>query len=253
MVNKKGDYEGDAHWDVVEKSIGTINYTDSVDLVYNPYYEQPTGLTTDPLTITEQTQEIHAIEERCIEQAYTMVNMIRMEGKTLSQNTHQKVKVKLDSETSVNLMPRSVYRRINPQMFDANGATWLEKFDKDWTNLVAYGGSIIKQTGVKPVACKWGKKSFITNFHIVYVEDHPVLFGMRYLGFLVEHPLVFIKAVKIMPVHMIKRSDNQTREGTLKDLERSLEVPMVGDMFCSTPACIDLCQRKCEKHRNDVS
>ena len=33
MVNEQGDYEGDAHWDVVDNSIGPINYTDSVDLV----------------------------------------------------------------------------------------------------------------------------------------------------------------------------------------------------------------------------
>ena len=36
MVNEQDDYEGGAHWDVVENSIGPINYTDSVDLVYNP-------------------------------------------------------------------------------------------------------------------------------------------------------------------------------------------------------------------------
>ena len=40
MVNEQGDYEGDAHWDVVENNIGPINYTDSVDLVYNPHYKQ---------------------------------------------------------------------------------------------------------------------------------------------------------------------------------------------------------------------
>ena len=52
-------------------------------------------------------------------------------------------------------------------MFNVNGAPSLEKLDKDWTDLLAYGGSIIKQIGVKPVACKWGKKIFVTNFHIV--------------------------------------------------------------------------------------
>ena len=84
-----------------------------------------------------------------------------------------------------------------------------------------------------------GKKSFITNFHIVYAEDHPDLFGLstrRYLGLFVEHPLVFIEVVEIRPVHMIKRSDTPAREGTLQELERKLEVTKVGDMFCSTPA-----------------
>ena len=51
-----------------------------------------------------------------------MVNMMKMEGKKIFQNTDQKVRVKLDSGASVNIMPASVYRRINPQLFDSNGA-----------------------------------------------------------------------------------------------------------------------------------
>ena len=66
--------------------------------------------------------------------------------------------MKLEGGASVNLMPPSVYRRINTQMFDNNGAPWLGKFDKNWTNLVTFGGSIIILIGVKLVACKWGKK-----------------------------------------------------------------------------------------------
>ena len=116
MVNEQGDYEGDAHWDVVENSIGPIHYTDSVDLVYTPHYQQTISPTTDPPIAREQTQDIHGIEKRCKEQVYTMVNMMKMEGKKIFQNTDQKVKVKLDGGASVNLMPTSVYRRINPQL-----------------------------------------------------------------------------------------------------------------------------------------
>ena len=173
-----------------------------------------------------------------------------MEGKKIFQNADQNIKVKLDSGASVNMMPTSVYRRINLQLFDSNGVPQLDKFDKDWTNLVAYGGSIIKQIGVKPVACKWGKKNFVTNFHIVDAENHPVLLGLstlRYLGLLVEHPLVFIETVKIRPVHMVKRSGTQRNEEISHDLERPVEVPKVGDMFCSTPASEDFCQRDLPK------
>ena len=46
---------------------------------------------------------------------------------------------------------------------------------------------------------------------------------------------------------MTKKSDTQTKEGTLQDLERPLEVPKVEDMFCSTPASEDLCQRDLPK------
>ena len=87
---------------------------------------------------------------------------------------------------------------------------------------------------MKPVACKWGKKNFVTNFHIVDAKDHPVLLGpstLRNLGLFVEHLLVFIEAVKIRLVHMVKRSGTQRREEISQDLERSLVVPNIGDMF----------------------
>ena len=70
---------------------------------------------------------------------------------------------------------------------------------------------------------------------------------LRYLGLFVEHPLVFIEAVKIRCVCLIKGSDTQTKEGTLQDLERPLEVPKVENMFHSTPASKDLCQRDLPK------
>ena len=57
-----------------------------------------------------------------------------------------------------------------------------------------------------------------------------------------EHPLVFIEAVKIRLVYMIQRSDTQTREETLQELERPLEAPNIGEMTSSTPASVDLCQ-----------
>ena len=159
MVNEQGDHERNAHWDVVENNIAPICYTDSVDLVYNLHYKQTTSPATDPPTTREQAQEIHGTEERCKEQGYTMVNMMKMEGKKIFQITDQNVKEKLNSGATVNIMSTSLYRRINLQLFDSNGAPQLDKFDKDWINLVAYGGSIIKQLGVKPVACKWGKKN----------------------------------------------------------------------------------------------
>ena len=84
--------------------------------------------TTDPPTIIEEIQELHGTEERCKEQAYMMLNMIMIEGKKVFQKTNQNVKMKLDGGASVNLMPTSVYRRINPQMFDHNGTLWLEDF-----------------------------------------------------------------------------------------------------------------------------
>ena len=81
-------------------------------------------------------------------------------------------------------------------------------------------------------------------------ENHPVLLGigtLRYLGLFVEHPLIFIDTIKIRPVHMIKRSGTHRNEKISQDLERPLEVPKVGDMFCPTPASEELCQRDLPK------
>ena len=64
MVNENRAYEGDAHWYVVENSIGPIYYTDCVDLVYNPHFKHPISSTTDSPTTTEQTSEVHGVEER---------------------------------------------------------------------------------------------------------------------------------------------------------------------------------------------
>ena len=47
---------------------------------------------------------------------------MKMQGKKIFQNTDEKVKVRLDGEANVNLMPTSLYKRINPQIFDNNGA-----------------------------------------------------------------------------------------------------------------------------------
>ena len=53
--------------------------------------------------------------------------------------------------------------------------------------------------------------------------------------------------VKVRHVHMVKRSGTQRNEEISHDLERPPEVPKVGDMFHSTPASEDLCQRDLPK------
>ena len=75
-----------------------------------------------------------------------------MEGKKIFQNSNQNIKVNLDAVVSVKLMLTSVYRRISPQTFHQNGRPWLDAFHKGWSKLIAYGGSILKQIGIKRVA-----------------------------------------------------------------------------------------------------
>ena len=49
MVNEDCCCEGDAQWGVVGSNIGPISFIDSVVLVYNPDYKQPTETTIDKL------------------------------------------------------------------------------------------------------------------------------------------------------------------------------------------------------------
>ena len=69
------------------------------------------------------------------------------------QNSDQMIRVTLDDGASVDLMTTPIYTKINAQMFYEDGKPRFEQYDKDWTNLVVYVGSIIKQIGVKPFAC----------------------------------------------------------------------------------------------------
>ena len=95
-----------------------------------------------------------------------------------------------------------------------------------------------------------GEEKFVANFHIVDAKSHPVLLGLntlRYLGLLVEHPLVFIEAVKIWPVHMVKCSGTQRHEEISQDLER------LGTCFAQHLPVRIFTRGTCQKHRNDTS
>ena len=48
MLNKQGDYEGVAQWDVLGNDIGLISYNDSADLVCDLYYRQAMEATIEP-------------------------------------------------------------------------------------------------------------------------------------------------------------------------------------------------------------
>ena len=64
-----------------------------------------------------------------------------------------------------------------------------------------------------------GEKNFVTNFHIVAAENHPVLLGLstsRYLGFFVEHPLVLYNV--LLPInHYIDYNTTKHHSGSMSD------------------------------------
>ena len=109
---------------------------------------------------------------------------------------------------------------------------------------------------MKPIICKWGKKNFVNNFHVVDTEDHPVLLGLstlRYLGLFVELPLVFIEAVKIRPVHMVKMSGTQKKKKVHKIWKGHQRCLRLGTCFAQYLPVRIFARGTCQKHRNDAS
>ena len=72
-------------------------------------------------------------------------------------------KCKIDTGAAVNVMPISSFKKLCPSMFDAKGNA-LDEFNKDWTNLIAYGGSIIKWFGKRMIKCKWNYQKWVFSF-----------------------------------------------------------------------------------------
>ena len=90
-------------------------------------------------------------------------------------------------------MPISVFRRLCPAVFDFTGKA-VEKFDFDWTKLIAYGSATIKQIGVRVIKDIWNNKKWNLIFHIVDVQGL-LLLGFRTLGqmgILKKHPMVCV-------------------------------------------------------------
>ena len=70
-----------------------------------------------------------------------------------------------------------VFRKLCPAMFGASGRA-LKKFDADWTTLTAYGGSKIRQFGVRIIKCFWNNQKWKFLFHIV-IATGPILLGLK--------------------------------------------------------------------------
>ena len=83
-------------------------------------------------------------------------------------------------------------------MFDSSGKA-LKKFDADWTMLTAYGGTKIRQFGVRIIKYFWNNQKWKFLFHIVDATG-PIHLGfmtLRCMGIFVKHPMVYIETINI--------------------------------------------------------
>ena len=76
------------------------------------------------------------------------------------------IKCKIDTGAGANIMAIYVFRKLCPVTFDSSCKA-LKKQDADWTTLTVYGGSKIRQFGVRIIKCFWNNQKWKFLFHIV--------------------------------------------------------------------------------------
>ena len=81
MVNEQHSYEGDAEWNVVGNYISPMCWQCFNALHIQLLLKATHGTTIVSIPIAYVIQEVHDVEERCKDQTYAMVTMLKMEGK----------------------------------------------------------------------------------------------------------------------------------------------------------------------------
>ena len=137
-------------------------------------------------------------------------------------------------------MPIFDFRKLCPAMFDCSGKA-LKKLDAVWTTLTAYGGSKIRQFGVRIIKCFWNNQKQKFLFHIVDATG-PILLGLKTLRCIVifvKHPMVYIETIDIhsmiqhrLACQQIKKGED---DGNQTKYQVASEVPKLREM-CQLPA-----------------
>ena len=106
-------------------------------------------------------------------------------------------------------------------MFYSSGKA-LKKLDADWTTLTAYGGSKIRQFGIRIIKCFWNKKwKFL--FHIVDATG-PILLGLktpRCMGIFVKHSVVYIETIDMHSMIQHRLASQQIKKGRMRKIRLS--------------------------------
>ena len=108
------------------------------------------------------------------------------------------MKCKLDTGTSVNVMPLAAYKLINPNEFDKDNKP-IGGCGQDRTTVRGYSGNIIKRYGTRLIKAFWNNKYWGILFHIVETQG-PILLGlnaMRKFGLFIKHPRISIRTVDL--------------------------------------------------------
>ena len=131
---------GVADYGTIEDTFDNVAWIDSIDVTYDPETQQ--------VTYDSTVTAIHSRQQREKSQAFTGISMCPEDTNGKISGPHIEVKCKMDASAGANIMPIYVFRKLCPAMFDSSGKA-LKKLDADWTTLTAYGGSKIRQFGVR--------------------------------------------------------------------------------------------------------
>ena len=138
---------------------------DSIE-INSIHFQDPRNIHIDELHQTTKSQ------------AFVCVDMYPTDRKGSCTGPDKQVKYKVDCGAMANIMPLSVFKRLNPSEFDKDGNS-ISGFNRDMTRLSAYGNRPKEQHAVRLINFIFNKKYFKTRFHIVDVEGH-VLLGRHY-------------------------------------------------------------------------
>ena len=133
-------------------------------------------------------------------EAFTRVSMYPTDTSGKTTGKPIKMKCKLDTGASVNVMPLAAYKLINPSEFTKDNKP-IGGFGQDRTTLRGYSGNIIKQYGTRLIKAFWNNKYWVILFHIVETQG-PILLGlnaMQKFGLFTKHPRVSMETVDHFP------------------------------------------------------
>ena len=144
--------------------------------------------------------DVHTVHKPKRYQVFTKVSMYPTDKSGRRTGKPIEMKCKLDTGASVNVMPLTAYKLINPSEFDKDNKP-IGGFGQDKTTLRGYSGNIIKQYGTRLIYAFWNNKYCGIIFHIVETQGL-ILLGlnaMRKFGLFTKYPRISIETVDLFP------------------------------------------------------
>ena len=120
------------------------------------------------------------------------------------------IRCKVDTGAEGNIMPLTYFRKIYPELLDAEGNPQNGAIKENKTILSAYGGTQIKNVGQVEIPCSYGETKFTGKFFVADVTG-PIILGLntsRALKLVTLHCAIVTESVSDQSTES-KRKDNK--------------------------------------------